>query len=88
MIILNRRKKLNLINVYNFTPRTASDTLSRVRRADRICSLDGVPNDFYCYSLQQEAEYVELSASVRSQIKRAVSLYSNFIRERNKSIGV
>ena len=77
-----------LINVYNFTPRTASDTLSRVRRADRICSLDGVPNDLYCYSLQQEAEYVELSASVRSQIKRAVSLYSNFIRERNKSIGV
>lgn len=71
-----------LVNVCNFTSRTASDTLSRVRRADRICSLDGVPNDFYCYSLQQEAEYVELSASVRSQIKRAVSLYSNFIRER------
>ena len=31
-----------LINVQNFTPRTASDTLSRVRRADRICRLDSV----------------------------------------------
>lgn len=77
-----------LINVQNFTPRTASDTLSRVRRADRICRLDGVPNDFYYYSLQQKTEYVELSTSVRSQIKRALSLYNSFIRESNKSVGV
>lgn len=77
-----------LINVQNFTPRTASDTLSRVRRADRICRLDGVPNDFYCYSLQQKTEYVELSTSVRSQIKRALSLYNSFIIESNKSVGV
>lgn len=77
-----------LINAQNFTPRTASDTLSRVRRADRICRLDGVPNDFYCYSLQQKAEYVELSTSVRSQIKRALSLYNSFIRESSKSVGV
>lgn len=77
-----------LINVQNFTPRTASDTLSRVRRADRIYRLDGVPNDFYCYSLQQQTEYVELSTSVRSQIKRALSLYNSFIKESNKSVGV
>ena len=77
-----------LINVQNFTPRTASDTLSRVRRADRICRLDSVPNDFYCYSLQQQAEYFELSTSVRSQIKRALSLYNSFIKESNKSVGV
>lgn len=77
-----------LINAQNFTPRTASDTLSRVRRADRICRLDGVPNDFYCYSLQQKTEYVELSTSVRSQIKRALSLYNSFIRESNKSVGI
>lgn len=77
-----------LINVQNFTPRTASDTLSRVRRADRICRLDGIPNDFYFYSLQQKVEYVELSTSVRSQIKRALSLYNYFIRESNKSVGV
>lgn len=77
-----------LINVQNFTPRTASDTLSRVRRADKIYRLDGVPNDFYCYSLQQQTEYVELSTSVRSQIKRALSLYNSFIKESNKNVGV
>lgn len=68
-----------LVNVKNFTPRTASDTLSRVRRADKICPLNGVPNDFYYYSLQQAEEYIELSTSVRSQIKRALTLYYTYI---------
>ena len=77
-----------LIDVQNFTPRTASDTVSRLRRADRICALDGAPNDFYCYTLQQKTEYIELSGSVRSQIKRALSLYSSFINEYNDRAGV
>lgn len=68
-----------LIDVQNFTPRTASDTLSRVRRADKICPLEGVPNDFYYCSLQQMNEYIELSTSVRSQIKRALTLYYTYI---------
>lgn len=70
-----------LINVQNFTPRTASDTLSRIRRADKICPLDSVPNDFYYYSLQQTDEYIELSTSVRSQIKRALTLYYTYIAQ-------
>ena len=77
-----------LIKTQNFTHRTAGDTLSRVRRADRICHLDGVPNDFYCYSLQQKAEYIELSASVRSQIKRALSLYHSFMKDNHQSYEV
>ncbi len=68
-----------LIDVQNFTPRTASDTLSRVRRADKICPLEGAPNDFYYCSLQQTDEYIELSTSVRSQIKRALTLYYTYI---------
>lgn len=68
-----------LINAQNFTPRTASDTLSRVRRADRICPLDSVPDKFYYYSLQQTDAYMELSTSVRSQIKRALTLYYTYI---------
>ena len=68
-----------LIDVQNFTPRTASDTLSRIRRADRICPLEGAPNDFYYCTLQQTDEYIELSTSVRSQIKRALTLYYIYI---------
>lgn len=72
-----------LINCQNYSPRTASDTLSRVRRADRIYRLNGVPDSLYCYSLQQTSEYNDLSVSVRSQIKRALSLYGCFISQKN-----
>lgn len=70
-----------LVEVQKFTPRSASDTLSRVHRADKIHRLDGTPNDYYCYLLQQEDEYAALSVSVRSQMKRALSLYNTFVRQ-------
>lgn len=68
-----------LVEVKKFTPRSASDTLSRIRRADKICHLNGVPTDYYCFLLQKEEAYIELSVSVRSQMKRALTLYNSFI---------
>lgn len=68
-----------LVEVKKFTPRSASDTLSRIRRADKICHLNGVPTDYYCFLLQKEDAYIELSASIRSQMKRALTLYNSFI---------
>lgn len=70
-----------LIKSQNYSQRSASDTLSRIRRADKICHLDGAPDDFYCYALQQTNEYNALSVSVRSQIKRALTLYNSFITQ-------
>lgn len=70
-----------LMNSQNFSQRSAKDTLSRIRRADKIYHLDGAPDDSYCYALQQSKEYNELSTSVRSQIKRALTLYNNFITQ-------
>lgn len=74
-----------LVNFQNYSQRSASDTLSRVRRADKMCRLDGAPDDLYCYTLQQTDEYNELSVSVRSQIKRALSLYNSFIMQSSVS---
>lgn len=68
-----------LVEVKKFTPRSASDTLSRIRRADKICHLNGAPTDYYCFLLQKEEVYIELSVSVRSQMKRALTLYNSFI---------
>ena len=75
-----------LVHFQHYSQRSASDTLSRVRRADKMCRLDGAPNDFYFYTLQQSKEYNELSVSVRSQIKRALSLYNNFITQSSASL--
>lgn len=70
-----------LINTQNYSQRSASDILSRVRRADKMCRLDGAPDDFYCYTLQKTKGYRELSVSVRSQIKRALMLYNRFVTQ-------
>ena len=75
-----------LVHFQHYSQRPASDTLSRVRRADKMCRLDGAPNDFYFYTLQQTKEYNELSVSVRSQIKRALSLYNSFITQSSASL--
>lgn len=75
-----------LVHFQHYSQRSASDTLSRVRRADKMCRLDGAPNDFYFYTLQQTKEYNELSVSVRSQIKRALSLYNSFITQNRASL--
>lgn len=75
-----------LVRFQHYSQRSASDTLSRVRRADKMCRLDGAPNDFYFYTLKQTKEYNELSVSVRSQIKRALSLYNSFITQSSASL--
>lgn len=53
-----------------------SDTVSRIKRADRILEWSG--EDIYQFRLEQLEEYKKLSVSVRSQIKKAVKLYFEF----------
>lgn len=53
-----------------------SDTVSRAKRADKI--LKWSEEDVYQFRLEQLDEYQKLSVSVRSQIKKAVKLYSEF----------
>lgn len=68
-----------LINVHNFSKRAASDTVSRVNRADKIYNITTIPDSLYLYNLQQSEEFNELSVSVRSQIKRAAVLYTDYL---------
>lgn len=58
--------------------RTQRDTLSRLKRADAICAIPSVPEAYYIFSLEQSEDYKALTPSVRSQLKRAVSLYSDY----------
>jgi len=59
-----------------------SDTISRMKRADKI--LEWSDNDAYFFYLEQKEKYKSLSVSVRSQIKKSVMLYHSFRMEQSK----
>lgn len=59
-----------------------SDTISRVKRADKI--LEWSDEETYFFYLEQKEQYKELSVSVRSQIKKSVMLYHSFRMERSR----
>lgn len=65
----------------SMSERTQRDILSRLKRANTICTIPLVPDDYYIFTLEQSEKYKELTPTVRSQLKRAVSLYSNYRNE-------
>lgn len=54
-----------------------SDMASRIKRADNL--LEWYDDEVYQFYLEQNEMYKQLSVSVRSQIKRSVSLYRQFM---------
>lgn len=68
----------------DYSDRTISNTISRVRRADRILKIHF--DNVYIYELEQEPEFNSLTSSVRSQLKRAVSLFIEYKSEETSSI--
>lgn len=70
-----------LVYSMNYSARSANDTLSRVRRANRICPITGIPDELYILTLQRNDQYSTLSTSVRSQIKRSLILYQKYFSQ-------
>jgi DNA (cytosine-5)-methyltransferase 1 len=60
----------------SFSTNVVSDTISRMRRADKIRAWDG--ESTYPFYLEKEEEFQALSVSVKSQIRKAVRLYASF----------
>ena len=67
-----------LRNVNKLSKRAERDTISRLKRANAICEIRSFPDSYYVFRLEQSAEYKNLSPTIRSQLKRAVSLYSDY----------
>lgn len=63
-----------LIETKKYSRRTACDVISRCKRSDKICHCESHLDTYYLFMLQQQIEYQQLSASVKSQLKRAVTL--------------
>ena len=60
----------------SFSANVVSDTISRMRRADKIKTWDG--ENTYLFYLEKEKEFQMLSVSVKSQIRKAARLYASF----------
>ena len=69
--------KLWLAENKKYTNKVISNTASRFRRANGMLVWFNDP--MYLYQLEQLPEYQALSTAVRSQIKKAVKLYSEFV---------
>ncbi len=62
-----------------YAPRSISDIISRTQRAFLIQSpKNNIVDDYYLFELERNPTYIDLSNSVKSQIKRAIMLYKEF----------
>lgn len=66
----------------NYQPRVQSDIVSRVKRADGILPLPESSDMYYLFQLQQNDQYKSLSTSVRSQIKKAITIYFEYLNSK------
>ncbi len=71
-----------LVSERGYSQRTVRDTISRIKRADRIQHINGQPSALYLYELQQSPKFNELSSSVRSQIKHATALFYTYLQRK------
>lgn len=61
----------------NYSPKTISNIVSRFKRADTL--LPWFNDEVYLFRLEQLDEYRTLSNTVRSQIKKSVKLYFEYV---------
>lgn len=67
-----------LVNTHNFTPFAVKDTVSRIKRCNRILLLGQITQEEYVHKLEQQEQFKTLTKSVRSQLKRAANLYYEY----------
>lgn len=72
-MIESERFKEWIKNNTKYSDAVISDTVSRIKRADSI--LEWNDDEIYQFYLEHNEIYKTLSASVRSQLKKAVTLY-------------
>lgn len=67
-----------LCDTLPLSERTRRDTVSRLKRANNICKIPASADSLYLFTLEQSNDFRALSSTVRSQLKRAVTLYHNY----------
>lgn len=67
-----------LIGTKNYSSRGAKDVISRCKRAEKMVPSNGEDEAHYIFALEQSEEFQCLSVNVRSQIKRAIKLKTEY----------
>ena len=65
----------------SYSDSVIKDMVSRMKRADKMVSWE--PTTTYLYKLEQNEEFKKLNSSVKSQVKKAVKCYMQFIIDNN-----
>lgn len=68
-----------LMQKNKYTDATIKDILSRLRRANNILTFQN--DDIYLFKLNQCEEFQKTSVFVKSQIRRSVRLYFQYLNE-------
>ena len=67
-----------LIQIKRYSPRAASDVLSRIKRANRIITIEDHSLENTLQALEQSDDFSLINKTVQSQIKRALRLYHEY----------
>lgn len=62
-----------------YTPSVINDMASRMKRADGIVPWE--PTTVYLFKLEQDNTFSKLSVSVKSQMRKAVKYYTQFVKD-------
>lgn len=65
----------------SYSSAVINDLTSRMKRADGMVSWE--PTTTYLYTLEQNDQFKKLSVSVRSQLRKAVKCYTQFVIDNN-----
>ena len=67
-----------LVDTKQYSSRTISDVISRLKRANTILPIPVNIEPIYLFNLDNDISFVSLSVNVKSQIRKAVSLYIDY----------
>lgn len=70
-----------LNNNTEYSTAVIGDNVSRMKRADSM--LEWNNDEAYLFYLEKESAFIELSVSVRSQLRKAIKLYSEYAKTVN-----
>ena len=70
--------KIWITKNHKYSNRTISNIMSRLKRANSL--LQWSDNKYYLFDLENLNSYKKLSSSIRSQLRQAIKLYSEYIK--------